>query len=86
MGALLNDWYEPYAEYGVVVEEVRDLGSGVVFSVNRQTARLRDSSGSVELHDAYVLIFEGGVVVNWTPYREIDEGCAAAERLTESRG
>jgi hypothetical protein len=44
-----------------------------------------DLGPSVRLHDAYVFLLQDGPIARHTPYRDIDEARAAAERLTEER-
>jgi hypothetical protein len=48
-------------------------GESVVLTVNTQMGHVAGSSGFVRLHDAYVLLFEDGLIVRHTPYRDIDE-------------
>jgi hypothetical protein len=47
---------------------------------------LPGGGGSLRLHDAYVFLFEDGLIARHTAYRDIDEARAAAERLAEERG
>jgi hypothetical protein len=68
------------------VEQVRDLGYGVVFAVVGQKGHLIGSSASVEGRFAWVYQWVEGMVVRVTVYIDIDEARAAAERLAESRG
>jgi ketosteroid isomerase-like protein len=82
----VENWLDPYAEFEVEPEEVRDLGDGVILTINRQKARPVDSSGHVHRHDAWVFLGEEGMIVRWTAYPDIDEARAAAERLAEERG
>src|SRR6476646_8646124 len=78
-----EDWYAAYDEYAVVSEVILDLGHGVVFTINRQTGRLRGSSASVELRDAGVLLYEDRLLKKWTAYSDVDMCRAVAERLAE---
>ncbi len=68
------------------VEELCDLGHGVVFFAVRQGGRLVGSSARVELRYAGFTEWLNGTVVRVTNYTGIDEGRAAAERLAEERG
>jgi ketosteroid isomerase-like protein len=84
--ALFEDWFRSYAEYETTADEILRLGENVVLTINTQTARLSGGSGFVQHQDAYVLLVEDGLVARLTPYRNIDEARAAAERLAEERG
>ena len=84
--ALIEDWFGSYAEYETTADEILRLGENVVLTINTQTARLPGSSGFVQLHDAYVFLFEDGLIARHTQYMNVDEARAAAERLAEERG
>ena len=75
-----------YEEFEWRSEEILDLGNGVVFGVNRASGRPVGSTGRVELHVAFVAVWEEGLVVRVTAYSDPDEARAAAERLAEERG
>jgi len=83
---LLEDWFGNYAEWLGALEEVVDLGTGVVFAVVRQRGRPTKSSGVVEVREAFIYEFADDLVARITNFREIDEARAAAERLAEERG
>jgi len=70
------------------LEEIRDLGSGVVFAAVRQNAHPSGSPVHVRLRDlyGYVFVWADEKIARITPYTDIDEGRAAAERLAEERG
>jgi ketosteroid isomerase-like protein len=80
----LEDWRASYEELVIDLEEVHDLGHGVVFAVVRQNARLAHSTGNVRLHHANVFVWVEGLIVRVTHYNDIDEAREAAERLAES--
>jgi ketosteroid isomerase-like protein len=84
----LEDWDNQYEEYDDEILEVVDLGAGIVFLVVRQNARPWGSPEHVRLRDVYgyVFVWANGKVLPATPYRDINEARAAAERLAESRG
>ena len=82
----IEDWLANYEEFAVTLEEVRDLGNGVTFSVIRQQGRLVGSSGQVQLWHAAVDVWVDGVVARAITGPDIDEARAAAERLAEERG
>jgi uncharacterized protein (TIGR02246 family) len=83
--SFLEDWFGTYEELEFGLEEVRDLGKGVVFAVVTQNGRLVGSAGHVRQREGWVYIRVGGLIARLTTY-ELDEGRAAAERLAEERG
>jgi ketosteroid isomerase-like protein len=84
--AFLKDWIGACEQFEMEVEEILDLGNGVVFAVARQDARPAGSDVHLRLRHAAVNVWEDRVIVQSTNYRDIDEARAAAERLAEERG
>jgi ketosteroid isomerase-like protein len=84
--AFFEDWRDAYVEFETCVDELFDLGNGVIFSEARQRGRLAGSASHVELRYGAVLQWEGGVIVRLTNYADIDEARAAAERLAAEIG
>jgi ketosteroid isomerase-like protein len=86
--AFLEEWFGSYEEFEMEVEELLDLGNGVVFAVIRQRGRPVGSSGQVQMRLASVTERREGLGVRATSYTEsdIEKARAAAERLAESRG
>jgi ketosteroid isomerase-like protein len=82
----IEDWLSNYDEFAATLEEVRNLGNGVTFSVIRQQGRLVGSSGHVQLCNAMVNVCVNGVIARTITGPDIDEARAAAERLAEERG
>jgi ketosteroid isomerase-like protein len=80
----LEGWIGSFDEYRVVVEEMVDLGNGVVFAVATQHARPARSRSHLVLRYAPVFLWAEGLAARVTHYRDIGEGRAAAERLAES--
>jgi uncharacterized protein (TIGR02246 family) len=80
-----EDWFQAYEEFAVELEEVHDLGNGVVFAVVRQNARPAGSAGRVRQREGWVLVWVEGLTVRMTTYGDIDEARAAAERLAEEQ-
>jgi limonene-1,2-epoxide hydrolase len=76
----IEEWMVHYEEFEVELEELVELGKGVVFTVTRRNARAVDSDEDVQLRDAYVSVWAGNVVVRMTTYPDIDEARAAARR------
>jgi ketosteroid isomerase-like protein len=84
----LEDWFGSYEEYEDEPQQILDLGDGVVFAAIRQNARPSGSPDHVRLRDlyGYVFVWADDKVARVTPYRDVDEARAAAERLAEERG
>jgi hypothetical protein len=80
----LEGWMGSFDKYHVVVEEMLDLGNGVVFAVATQYAHSAHVRGELRLRYAPVFVWADSVVVRVTHYRDIDEGRAAAKRLAAS--
>jgi ketosteroid isomerase-like protein len=83
--ALIEDWVSIYESYETTTEQILRLGENVTFTINNQMARLPGGGESLRLHDAYVFLFEDGLIARRTAYRDIDAARAAAERLAEER-
>jgi ketosteroid isomerase-like protein len=81
-----EEWTGSYDKWEQELEEILDLGNGVVVSVLRQNARLPGSTGSISLLYAGVLVWREGLIARLTNYTDVDQARAAAERLAESRG
>jgi ketosteroid isomerase-like protein len=84
--AFLRDWWLMWGEHHHDVEEVLDLGHGVVHAVVREDGHVKGSDGVVEARVAHVGLWVEGLCVRDTTYTDIDEARAAAERLAEERG
>jgi len=82
----LEDWWGSYGEYRNQVEEILDLGNGVIFSVVRIEGRLVGSDAYTRLRYAGIAEWVEGLVRRTTNYTDIDDARAAAERLAEERG
>jgi uncharacterized protein (TIGR02246 family) len=82
--SFLEDWFRTYEELEFALEEVRDLGKGVVFAVVTQNGRPVGSAGYVRQREGWVYVLERGLIARVTTY-EVDEARAAAERLAEER-
>ena len=80
----LEDWRAAYEDFDVVIEEIVDLGNGVVLSVTRQRGRLAGSQGYLELLFASVTKCTDGLIEQVTPFTDVDEARALAERLAGS--
>ncbi len=80
----LEEWFGAYAELEYELEEISDLGGGVVFAVVIQDGRLVGSAGRIRQREGWVYLCVGGSIARLTT-SEVDEGRAAAERLAHER-
>jgi ketosteroid isomerase-like protein len=83
--SFIEEWFGTYEELVYGLEEVRDLGGGVVFAVVSQDGRLVGSAGRIRQREGWVYLCVGGSIARLTT-SEVDEGRAAAERLAQERG
>ncbi len=70
----------------IEVEEVSDLGNGVLFSCVREDSRLPNSEGHVEQRRGWITLWAGHKIERVTIYLDVDGARAAAERLAGERG
>ena len=82
---LVEDWFRAYEELNYELEEVSDLGGGVVFAVVIQDGRPVGGDGRVRQREGWVYLWVGGSIARLTVL-EVDQARAAAERLAEQRG
>lgn len=82
----LEGWFGSVHDLELEAREIRDLGSGVVFSRFVQRGRPLGSTASIEFHFATFSIWDGGLILENAGYTDIDEARAAAERLAAERG
>jgi ketosteroid isomerase-like protein len=81
----VEEWFSAYEESDYELEEVSDLGDGVVFAIVVQDGRPVGSDGRVRQREGWVYLWVGGSIAHLTT-SEVDEARAAAERLAEERG
>ena len=81
----VEEWLGVFEDLEFKIEEILDLGRGVVFAVVRQDARPIGSAARVSTREAWVVVLERGMIVRRATFADIDEGRAAAERAVESR-
>jgi uncharacterized protein (TIGR02246 family) len=82
--SFVEEWFGTYEELEFGLEEVRDLGNGVVFAVVAQNGRPAGSGGRLRQREGWVFVWVRGLIARLT-ISEVDDGRAAAERLAESR-
>lgn len=86
--SFLEDWFGTYEELELKLEDVRDLGRGVVFAVVAQEGVPAGSAGQGRLwqREGWLFIWERGLIARHAALdTDIDEARAAAEALAESR-
>jgi hypothetical protein len=82
-----EDWFGGLAEYGVRIEEIQDLGNGVVYVV-QMAHRAATERAYLELGAAcvYQWMEHTHTLARMTLYSDDDEARAAAQRLAEEPG
>jgi uncharacterized protein (TIGR02246 family) len=83
--SMLEEWFGTYEELEFGLEEVRDLGNGVVFAVVVQNGRLAGSAGRLRQREGWVFVWVLGLIARLAT-SEVDQARAAAERLAAERG
>ncbi len=83
----LDDWETRYEDLQDEVQEIVDLGAGVVFLDARMSAHVVGSPAHARVNARYGYVFEwaDGKVTRATPYPDTEEARAAGERLAEER-
>lgn len=83
----LEDWLGAFEEFEIDLEEVRDLGNGVVLVIAREDALPVGSAGRARLREsfAYVVVWVEDAIKQVAAYGDVDEGRVAAERLASER-
>ena len=83
--SFLETWFGTYEGLEFGLEEVRDLGNGVVFAVVVQNGRPAGSAGHLRQREGWVIVWVRDLIARLT-ISEVDEGRATAERLAGERG
>jgi ketosteroid isomerase-like protein len=84
--SFLEDWWATWGDHLMEVEEIVEIGRGVVFIVVREDGRLAGSDGHVEQRRGWVLLWVQDMIERQMGFLDIDQGRAAAERLAQERG
>ena len=84
--SFLEVWFGAYEELEFKLEDVRNLGNGVVFAVVVQEGAPGGSAGHGHFRqrEGWVFLWERGLIARLST-QDIDVALAAAERLAESR-
>ena len=80
----LESWFGAYEELVIGLEEVSDLGNGVVFALVTQDGRPVGSAGHLQQREGWVFVLVQGLIARMT-VSEIDDARAAAARLAGER-
>jgi ketosteroid isomerase-like protein len=84
--AVLDDWFDSFAELRMEGEAFVVLGEGVVLAVVNQDGRLVGVDRQVHQREGWVICWSAdGLLVRLTTRSDIDEARAVAERFAESR-
>jgi ketosteroid isomerase-like protein len=81
----LEDWAGSFDDYAITVEEILDLGNGVVLAAYNMSGRPAGSEAFVKEGRCWIAVFVDGLVSAMTFYQHIDEARAAGERLAGER-
>ncbi len=83
----LEDWFGSLEDYEVQVEEIHELGCGVVRAVVEQIAHRAGVKGVLRMRSAPVFVWgPDGTIAQLTLYRDLEEARAVAEDLARSAG
>lgn len=77
-----SEWTGSYREWAVELEEVHDLGGGMVLAVALTRGRSGRRAPWVELRFATIANWVGGRIARITSYTDIDEARMAATRIS----
>jgi ketosteroid isomerase-like protein len=80
------DWTGSYKEWDLELEEVQDLGDGMILAVVLTRGRSGWRAAWVELRFATIISWVGGRMARITSYTDIDQARTAAARMAEERG
>jgi len=86
ISSFLQGWWGTWENFALQVQEIGDLGHGVVFATIHEEGGVAGGDGHVEQRRGWVILWAQGKVRRATAYLDIDEARAAAERLAASRG
>jgi ketosteroid isomerase-like protein len=81
-----EEFFGMFEDYSVKVENVVDLGNGVIYAVYRMDGRPAGSTGVVTGRGAFTYVWVDGMIARVIVGQHSDEARAAAERLAEERG
>jgi ketosteroid isomerase-like protein len=83
--AFVEGWRGSFDDYAIEMEEILDLGNGVVFAAYRESGRPTGSKGLVQERRCSIAVFVDGLVSTLTFFQHSDKARAGAERIAEGR-
>jgi ketosteroid isomerase-like protein len=83
---LFEDWLGAYEDAEIDLEEVLDLGKGIVFVITAIEGQLVASTAHMGVRYGAAYRWADDLIVRVASDADIDEARAAAERLAEERG
>jgi ketosteroid isomerase-like protein len=86
--SFLTDWLDSYEDTQDEMQEILDLGGGIVFAKVRESGRPSGSPAQSRVRAVYgfVFVWAHAKVARVTVYTDPDEALAVARRLAEERG
>ncbi len=85
ISGFLKGWFGSMDDYRVEVQEMSDLGAGVISVVVVQMARPAGSRGTLRVQSAPVFEWRDGLIEQVTLYRAVADGREAAAALARSK-
>ena len=82
---MVGDWWATWEQRSNEIEEVADLGRGVVFAVVAEDGRAAGSDRHVRQRRGRVVLFAGDRIERVTVYMDVEHARAAARALAASR-
>lgn len=80
----LEEWIGSSDEIAFHLDEVQEIGDGVILAAIQQRTRPTGSKGFLHLRYAAVYLWVDGISQRVTHFRSFDEARAAAEQLADS--
>jgi ketosteroid isomerase-like protein len=78
-----EDWLGALEGWRLEIQDLRDLGDGVVLVIAVQTGFSAGGGARVELRHASLFIWSGEVIARATHYWDVHEASAAAQAIAE---
>jgi ketosteroid isomerase-like protein len=74
--SFVEEWFGSFVDLAFELLEVRDLASGVVFAVIRQSGSPVGALGSIEQSEGWAIAWENGLITQAASYIDIDQARA----------
>jgi len=82
----MEAWTGTFEDFEIEIDEIQDIGNGVILSLTRQSGRPAGGSGDVHMPVIGVTQWSAGNIARAIFFMDVDEARAAAERLAKERG